>query len=119
MSIQDQGEGKSAVEKIRENFEIGTPIFDKIFSLDIVNFKIIIREILETFNVMEDDDLENFIKGCDIKKEIVNDAPSLIEMQYFDIIKINQLGIVKQSEHSAEVNVVRFNKYFKIPDILT
>ena len=118
MSQQDQGEtsGKvTAVERIEQNIIIGTPIFEKIFSLDSSALKKVIREIFETFGAMTgEDELNNFLNGCDVRKEIFNDKASSIEMAYYDKVIINQLGITLQSEHGNEISVVKFNKYFKL-----
>lgn len=97
-------------EKYKEKYDIGFPIFKRLFDLNKSDLFKILRIIFS-----ENKDLEELLneKNSVIKK-LEDDKPSSIEILSWDRLIITYLGIQFKHEHSSPVFIVKFDKFFNI-----
>lgn len=102
----------TAVEKIKERYEIGQKIFEQLFKLTDSELKEKISSIcgeqLDSYNS------EILAKGSDVTRIIKNEIPKKITIYYYSGISISAFGITYQPEHGEGRNLVDFGKHFKL-----
>ena len=100
----------SQIEKFKKEHEIGFPIFNQIFSQPVSEIKKLVEDIVN------DSQMSSFFKSCSVTKTSVDDVPREIQMNFYDSIEITPLGITHYPEHGVGTTIVKFDKYFKLPN---
>ena len=97
-------------QKYKEQYEIGFPIFQKLFQLKKDDFIKIMKDIFqENQKVMEI--LEN--KPI-VKKILTDDEPEEIKIHFYSSIEVNYFGVKYQPEHGISEMVLSFDKFFNV-----
>ena len=101
------------LEQAEHDWNVGLPIFNKLFEKNSSEIKTIVEKIFESRKVKSN----NFtFSKCDIKKVIKNDNPHEIELYFYDSIEICPLGIYFLPEHGFTKLVVPFDSTFQFPE---
>lgn len=98
----------SKVKEIEKKYEIGFPIFKRLFDMDSKSLK---EKLLRICDSHPDKDV--FEHGR-VSKSIVDDVPHCIIIDYYSSFEINPFGISYQPEHGSGNKVIEFNEFFKL-----
>lgn len=97
-------------QQYQEMYEIGFPIFNKLFQLKKDDFIKVMKNIFhDNKNVLEI--LEN---KPNILKVVRNDEPEEIKIHFYSSIEITYLGIKYKPEHGSSIYILKFDKFFNI-----
>ncbi len=97
-------------QKYKEQYEIGLPIFQKLFQLKKDDFIKVMKYIFEdNSNVMEI--LENKPR---VIKKLVDDEPEDIKICFYSSIEITYFGVKYKPEHGVSEMILKFDKFFNI-----
>lgn len=98
------------VRDFKEQFEVGFPMFKKLFELNRNDFITVMKEIFhDNKSVME------ILEGSNnITKTIRNDTPEEISVEYYNSISINFLGVYYKPEHEVQTKLINFDKFLNI-----
>lgn len=97
-------------QKIKEQYEIGFPIFKKLFQLKKDDFINVMKDIFQ-----DDEYVMRILESKpNITKTLENDNPEQIRMDFYDSILIDHTGIWAQPEHGSSVMILKFDKFFNI-----
>lgn len=97
-------------QKYQEQYEIGFPMFEKLFQLKKDDFIKVMKDIFQdNLKVMEI--LEN---KPGVTKILKNDEPEEISIHFYSSIRINYQGVRYQPEHGVSDIILRFDKFFNI-----
>lgn len=100
-------------EQCEHEWNIGLPIFKKLFEKNSSEIKTIVAKIFESRKVK----CNNFIfSECAVEKVIKNDEPRSIGLYFYDSIEINPFGIYFKPEHRSQIFVVPFDSTFQFPE---
>jgi len=97
------------IQKLKEEYNIGQSIFEKLFNLSDKELKLKLIDILG-----EDNHMSVLNNNCTITRVIKNEIPEYVLFEYYDSIKVDYKGVHLISEHGIELLPVKFNKYFKL-----
>ena len=101
------------LEQAEHDWNVGLPIFNKLFEKNSSEIKSVVEKIFESRKVKSN----NFtFSKCDVKKVIKNDEPWSIGLYFYDSIEINPLGIYFKPEHRGITLVVPFDSTFQFPE---
>jgi len=97
-------------QKYKEQYEIGFPIFKKLFQLDKDDFIKVMKDIFQdNKSVMEI--LENKPK---VIKTLIDDKPEEMQIHFYSSIIINYTGVRFKPEHGSLEMILKFDKYFNV-----
>lgn len=97
-------------QKYKEQYEIGFPIFQKLFQLKKDDFIKVMKDIFKNnLEVMKI--LENKPK---VIKTLNDDEPEDIKICFYDIIEVTYLGVRYKPEHGDSYMILRFDKFFNV-----
>lgn len=98
-------------EKLEKEQKFGRGIFNQIFEYKKPQLLVLLGELLEEH--IKDDIIG---VGCRIIKITEDDIPDSISIGGYGTLTIDWSGINYRGEHANEnKNVVKFNKFFKLP----
>lgn len=101
------------LEQVEHDWNIGLPIFNKLFEKNSSEIKSVVEKIFESRKVNSN----NFgFSHCDVEKMSKNDEPREIGLYFYDSIKISPLGISFKREHGPNNLVVPFDSTFQFPE---
>ena len=95
---------------IQEKYDIGFPIFEKLFNLNSSDLKKLLTKICG--NLIPN---EYILGEGSVRKEILNDIPDIIEIRFYDWLSISAFGIYYIPEDGEGRRIVEFNEFFNIP----
>lgn len=101
-------------ETINKQYEIGLPIFNKLFELENEILKKKIIEIIESTAVDFNKKTSDLINNGIVYKTIRNDVPEHIDINYYDQIRITPFGISFKHERGEEKEIIKFGIHFKL-----
>lgn len=102
-------------QKYQQQYEIGFPIFKKLFSLNKKEFINVMKDIFQdNKSVMEI--LENYPK---IIKILENDEPESIKIHFYSNIEVTYFGIKYKPEHGQSQIILKFDKFFNVDAALS
>ena len=97
-------------QKYKEQYEIGFPIFQKLFQLKKDDFIKVMKDIFQdNKSVLEI--LENKPK---VIKTLNDDEPEEISIHFYSSISINYFGVRYKPEHGASDIILKFDKFFNV-----
>jgi hypothetical protein len=97
-------------QKYKEQYEIGFPIFQKLFQLKKDDFIKVMKDIFQdNKSVLEI--LENKPK---VIKTLNDDEPEEIAIHFYSSISINYFGVRYKPEHGASDMILKFDKFFNV-----
>ena len=97
-------------QKNKERYEIGFPIFEKLFQLKKDDFIKVMKDIFQdNKSVMEI--LENKPR---VIKTLNDDEPEEMQIHFYSSILINYTGIRFKPEHGALEMILKFDKFFNV-----
>ncbi len=97
-------------QKFQQQYEIGFPIFQKLFSLNKEKFISVMKDIFQdNKSVMEI--LENKPK---IIKTLENDEPENIKIHFYSSIEVTYFGVKYKPEHGQSEMILKFDKFFNV-----
>jgi hypothetical protein len=97
-------------QKYKDQYEIGFPVFLKLFELKKDQFIKVMKDIFHENNrVMEI--LENRPK---VIKTLTDDEPEGIEIHFYSSVSINYLGVRYKPEHGESDVILKFDKFFNV-----
>ena len=97
-------------QKYKEQYEIGFPVFQKLFQLKKEDFIKVMKDIFQdNKSVMEI--LENKPR---VIKTLTDDEPEDIKIHFYSSISINYFGIRYIPEHGASDMILKFDKFFNV-----
>lgn len=97
-------------QKYKEQYEIGFPIFQKLFQLKKDDFIKVMKDIFQdNQKVMEI--LENKPR---VIKTLTNDEPEDIKIHFYSSIEVNYFGVKYKPEHGVSDMVLKFDKFFNV-----
>ena len=91
----------------QKQWEVGYPIFEKLFNLKKAELKVLLLEICG-------DSYKEIIDNCRVYKSITDDQPDKIEVCFYDKLVITPFGINYWPEHGEGSEVVKFNRFFTL-----
>lgn len=94
----------------QEMYDIGFPFLEKIAEMNSSKICKIVKDIVD------DKSMDNFFNNCNVIKHIKNDKFSKIILVYYSTYEISPFGITYKSEKDEVITIVKFNKYFKLPE---
>jgi hypothetical protein len=94
-----------------EEYEIGLPVFQKLFEMKKDELVQTVKDICEPY--APSDDFFNDNISVYVTKTIVDDSPSEIFISAYNNLIISPFGI-NIKVHGITKNLVRFNKYFTL-----
>ena len=101
------------LEQAEHDWNVGLPIFNKLFEKNSSEIKTVVEKIFESRKVNSN----NFgFSHCDVKKVIKNDEPWSIGLYFYDSIEISPLGITFEPEHGFPEMSVKFDSTFQFPE---
>lgn len=100
----------SLVQKYKEQYEIGFPIFKKLFQLKKDDFIKVMKDIFqENKSVMVI--LENKPR---VIKTLNDDEPEEMQIHFYSSILINYTGVRFKPEHGSLEMILKFDKFFNV-----
>lgn len=97
-------------QKYKEQYEIGFPIFQKLFQLRKDDFIKVMKDIFQdNLKVMEI--LENKPR---VIKTLTDDEPEDINIHFYSSIEVNYFGVKYKPEHGVSEMVLKFDKFFNV-----
>ena len=97
-------------QKYKEQYEIGFPIFQKLFQLKKEDFIKVMKDIFQdNKSVLEI--LENKPK---VIKTLEDDEPEKIEIHFYSSISIDYFGVRYKPKHGASDMILKFDKFFNV-----
>ncbi len=100
----------SIEQKYKEQYEIGFPIFEKLFQLKKDDFIKVMKDIFQdNQKVMEI--LENKPR---VIKTLTDDEPEDIKIHFYSSIEVSYFGIRYKPEHGVSDIVLKFDKFFNV-----
>lgn len=103
----------TALEKLESDWNVGLPIFKKLFEKNSSEIKTIVAKIFESRKI----ECNNFdFRNCGGEKTIKDDEPWEIDLHFYDSIHIYPLGIYFVPEHGSSQMVVTFDATFQFPE---
>lgn len=100
-------------QKFEEHFEIGNPIFLKLFHLKK-------DDLIKVMSDMFSDDksiLELVQNNPTVIKTLKNDEPDTMKICYYDALEISWWGVKYKPEHGSSTTILKFNKFFNVDAI--
>lgn len=97
-------------EKIKQDYEVGLPIFLKLFNLKKDDFIKVLK------NIFQDDTriIEILENKPSVIKTLTDDEPKDIKIHFYSSLEINYFGIYYKPEHGQMTMVLKFDKFFNI-----
>lgn len=99
-------------QKYNEIYEIGFPIFQKLFQLNKADFIKVMVFILKDYKNKHA--LEILENNPRVVKIIHDDEPYEINIEFYSSIIVSHVGINYKPEHGASFFLVRFDKFFNV-----
>ena len=100
----------SLVQKYKEQYEIGFPIFEKLFQLKKDDFIKVMKDIFQdNKSVMVI--LENKPR---VIKTLNDDEPEEMQIHFYSSILINYTGVRFKPEHGSLEMILKFDKFFNV-----
>jgi len=100
----------SLVQKYKEQYEIGFPIFKKLFQLKKDDFIKVMKDIFQdNKSVMVI--LENKPR---VIKTLNDDEPEEMQIHFYSSILINYTGVRFKPEHGSLEMILKFDKFFNV-----
>ena len=97
-------------QKYKGQYEIGFPIFQKLFQLKKDDFVKVMKDIFQdNLKVMEI--LENKPK---VVKTLEDDEPEKISINFYSSIEVTYFGVRYKPEHGVSVMILNFDKFFDV-----
>jgi|688.fasta_scaffold693832_2 hypothetical protein len=97
-------------EQYEKQYEIGFPIFQKLFQLKKDDFIKVMKDIFQdNQKVMEI--LENKPR---VIKTLINDEPEDIKIHFYSSIEITYFGVKYKPEHGVSDMILKFDKFFNV-----
>jgi len=97
-------------QKYKEQYEIGFPIFQKLFQLKKDDFIKVMKDIFqENKSVMVI--LENKPR---VIKTLNDDEPEEMQIHFYSSILINYTGVRFKPEHGSLEMILKFDKFFNV-----
>jgi hypothetical protein len=97
-------------QKYKEQYEIGFPIFQKLFQLKKDDFIKVMKDIFQDDkSVMEI--LENKPR---VIKTLNDDEPEEMQIHFYSSILINYTGVSYKPEHGSLQMILKFDKFFNV-----
>jgi hypothetical protein len=97
-------------QKYKEQYEIGLPIFQKLFQLKKDDFIKVMKDIFQdNQSVLEI--LENKPK---VIKTLNDDEPEEMQIHFYSSILINYTGVRYKPEHGSLQMILKFDKFFNV-----
>lgn len=97
-------------QKWEEQYEVGYPIFEKLFQLKKDDFIKVMKDIFQdNLKVMEI--LENNPR---VIKTLIDDGPEDIKIYFYSGIEITYFGIKYKPEHGVPDMILKFDKFFNV-----
>ena len=97
-------------QKYKEQYEIGFPVFQKLFQLKKEDFIKVMKDIFQdNKSVLEI--LENKPK---VIKILNDDEPKEIAIHFYSSISINYFGVRYKPEHGVSDMILKFDKFFNV-----
>ena len=97
-------------QKYKEQYEVGFPIFQKLFQLKQDDFIKVMKDVFnDNKSVLEI--LENKPK---VIKTLEDDEPEKIGIHFYSSISIDFVGVRYKPEHGASDMILKFDKFFNV-----
>lgn len=98
----------SQIGEIEKEYNRSRPIFKKLFNMKCDKIKEIVKNILKQYDI----EFCNFIDEADVVKELTNDEPWSIKINYYDQVSISFMGIYYNKEHCTSKLVTKLYDEF-------
>lgn len=96
------------IEKLKKQYEIGQPIFEKLFSLSDKDLRIIIEKIIP------EEYKEDFSKSDDCIRTLKNEKPTKVLFSNYESIEVDWGGILIKKEDGCIERLRKFDEFFKL-----
>lgn len=100
------------LDSINERVKTGMPVLVEIFNMPHLELRAKLKSILKNNDRFKD--YEMVIDKGDVKKISTNDEPWEININFYDSIEINFMGVSLKREHGSPKLVVAFDEHFKL-----
>ena len=97
-------------EKFQQQYEIGFPIFEKIFKLKKDDLITLMKDIFQD----EPKSMELLENNPIVTKKITNDEPEEVKISFYSSIIVNYLGIYYKPEHGGHNMFLKFDKFLNV-----
>lgn len=98
----------SLVEEYKKNYEIGFPMFEKLFKLKKDDFIKVMRDIFKNDAKV----LEILDNKPTVIKNLEDDIPNQISIHFYSSILIDYTGVRYKPEHGCMYPILKFDKFF-------
>lgn len=97
-------------EKYEQQYEIGFPMFEKLFQLKKDDFIRVMKDIFQDDKSV----LEILENKPSVVKTLRNDEPEKITIYFYDGIEIDYTGVSYKPEHGSPTKILKFDKFFNL-----
>jgi hypothetical protein len=97
-------------EKFQQQYEIGFPIFEKIFKLKKDDLIALMKDIFQD----EPKSMELLENNPIVTKKITNDKPEEVKISFYSSIIVNYFGIYYKPEHGGHNMFLKFDKFLNV-----
>ena len=97
-------------QKYQERYEIGFPIFQKLFQLKKDDFIKVMKDIFSENESV----LEILEKKPRVIKTLIDDEPQDVAIHFYSSISIDYLGVSYKPEHGTSNLILKFDKFFNV-----
>jgi len=95
-------------QKYKEQYEIGFPIFEKLFQLKKEDFIKVMKDIFQDNKYV----LEILENKPRVIKTLQDDEPEKMEIHFYASISIDYFGVRYKPEHGRLDVILKFDKFF-------
>lgn len=100
----------SLVEEYKKKYEIGFPMFEKLFKLKKDDFIKVMRDIFKDDAKV----LEILDNKPTVIKNLEDDIPNQISIHFYSSILIDYAGVKYKPEHGCMYPILKFDKFFNL-----
>ena len=97
-------------EEYKQKYDIGFPIFNKLFNLKKENFVKVMKDICQDNESV----LEILENKPTVIKTLKDDEPQDISVCFYSSIEITYSGICYKPEHGCSSYILKFDKFFNV-----
>jgi hypothetical protein len=100
-------------EKFKQQYEIGFPIFEKIFKLKKDDLIALMKDIFQD----EPKSMELLGNNPIVTKKITDDEPVEVKISFYSSIIVNYFGISYKPEHGGSNMFLKFDKFLNVDSL--
>jgi hypothetical protein len=110
MRISETLPKQTLVEKFQKRYDIGFPIFEKLFQLKKDDFIKVMKNIFQ-----DNKDVMSILENTPVvMKTLRNDEPDTITLHFYGSISLDYHGVKYVPEHGSSTEILKFDKFFNI-----